>query len=54
MSSRQFSVGRYYNQDTEKEEWGVLHSTTGTWYFPDIDSEVDAKELAIRLNQIAD
>ncbi|WP_172400424.1 hypothetical protein [Alcaligenes faecalis] len=53
MSSREFSVGRYFNQDTEQEEWGVFASTSQTWYFPDEDTEQAATELATRLNRTA-
>lgn len=54
MSSREFSVGRYFNQDTAAEEWGVYSATSSTWYFPDQDSKTAAMEMAERLNHLAD
>lgn len=53
MSSREFSVGQYFNQDTEQEEWGVFASTSRTWIFPDEDTEPAASEMASRLNRDA-
>lgn len=53
MSSRNFGVGRYFNQDTEQEEWGVYSTPSQTWYFPDEDTEQAAADLATRLNSNA-
>lgn len=53
MSSLKFSVGRYFNQDTDHEEWGVFVSVSQVWYFPSKDTEQAATELASRLNQDA-
>lgn len=53
MFSREFSVGRYFNQDTEREEWGVFSATSQTWYFPNQDTETAAMEMAERLNREA-
>lgn len=53
MSSLEFSVGRYFNQDTEQEEWGVFASSSHTWYFPSKDTEQAATDLANRLNHDA-
>lgn len=53
MSLHQFSVDRYFNQDTEQEEWAVFHSTSHVWYFPKIDTEKSAAALADQLNSNA-
>ncbi len=53
MSTAHFSVGRYYNQDEERQEWGVFHSGTRVWHFPDTDTEEAALELSERLNRSA-
>lgn len=52
MSNHQFRVGQYSDQDSESLEWGVLHTGTRTWYFPEVDTQASAQELAERLNRI--
>lgn len=50
MSSNNYSVALYYNQDSEQDEWGVFCATSQVWYFPVINSEAAAIDLARRLN----
>lgn len=52
MSNHQFRVGQYSDQDSESLEWGVFHTGTRTWYFPEVDTQASAQELAERLNRI--
>lgn len=50
MSKSSFSIALYYDQDTDRQVWGVFCAVSHVWYFPVINSEAAAIDLARRLN----
>lgn len=40
-----------WDDETEREEWAVVHLPTGVWYFPTVNTEQSARELCERLTQ---
>lgn len=40
----------YYDNETGRERWAVLHKPTRTWYFPKRYGMAEAARMARRLN----
>ncbi len=50
MSKSSFSIALYYDQDTDRQVWGVFCAVSHVWYFPEHDTEAAASDMADRLN----
>jgi len=45
-----YSIGLYYDQDTNRKRWAVFCSITRTWVFPENYGKLAAEKLCNKLN----
>jgi len=48
-----YEIGKYYDQDTQRERWAVFAKASRTWVLPERYGKKAAEKLAKHLNKHA-